>query len=53
MAHRKSGLFSLKKQQIEVHTPEKLPVVYGIEDTISDSDLLPDFELEVKDVFEN
>ena len=42
-----------KKQEIEVHTPNDVPVVYGIDDTLVGSDLLPNFELQVKIVFDN
>jgi len=40
------------KKEIEVHTPDDVPDVYGIGDTISGGDMLPDFELEVANIFE-
>jgi Uma2 family endonuclease len=40
------------KKEIEVHTPNDVPEVYGVGDTISGGDLLPSFELEVAKFFE-
>ncbi|MEO1644498.1 MAG: Uma2 family endonuclease [Chloroflexota bacterium] len=42
-----------KKQTIEVHTPDAIPVVYKHDDTLLGGDLLPDFELSVKGIFED
>jgi Uma2 family endonuclease len=41
-----------KTQTIEVYTPDKAPIAYGIEDTLLGGDLLPGFTLDVAKVFE-
>ncbi len=40
-----------KKQEIEVHTSDAVPIVYGVEDNLT-SALLPGFELAVATIFE-
>lgn len=42
-----------KKQEIEIHTPNEIPTIYKIGDTIVGGDLLPEFELDLKTIFEN
>lgn len=41
-----------QSKQVIVHFPQGDPIVYGIDDTLSGGDLLPDFALPLRKIFE-